>query len=274
MFIEGQIYSRRDDIHVHFGGQRQGGISTPTDHPFVFIFTGKSGEQHGYSDGWKDEGVFLYTGEGQVGDMLFIRGNAAIRNHDQNGKELLLFEALGKSKPVRFIGRFACQSWDIFRGQDSKGNLRNCIQFHLVRLGADSEPLRNVDDIKPQLGTPLDELRKKAFEASKPRQAKQWSDARLGYRQRSQAVRDYVLARANGLCELTGKPAPFKTRSGAPYLEVHHTRRLSDDGPDDPRFVAAIDPTIHRQIHFGESGDEINERLIETLRKKERINSD
>ena len=34
----------------------------------------------------------LYTGEGQRGDMDFVRGNLAIRDHVANGKDLHLFE--------------------------------------------------------------------------------------------------------------------------------------------------------------------------------------
>jgi hypothetical protein len=36
----GRTYSRRKDIHGKFGGQQQGGISTPADIPFIFLFTG------------------------------------------------------------------------------------------------------------------------------------------------------------------------------------------------------------------------------------------
>lgn len=75
-------------------------------------------------------------------------------------------------------------------------------------------------------------------------------------------MKRYVLARASGKCELTGRDAPFVTKSGQPYLEVHHTRRLSDDGPDDPRFVAAICPKVHREIHFGVDGERLNKSLI------------
>ncbi|WP_417733497.1 hypothetical protein [Roseovarius sp.] len=264
MFIEGMEYSRSKDIHDVFGGQRQGGISTPKDSPYVFIFTGKSGEQHGYEDGWQDEGVFLYTGEGQKGDMQFKAGNAHIRDHDLNGRELLLFEALGKSRPVRFIGRFACQSWDTFRGPDTEGTERECIRFHLVRLTADASTSQDEPDEVAE-ERPIEDLRKAAREAAKPKQSVNWREARVAYRKRSAAVRDYVLVRADGKCELTGKPAPFLTPAGRPYLEVHHTRRLSDDGPDDPRYVAAICPTVHREIHFGAHGEELNQRLIEKL---------
>ena len=85
MFEVGNIYNRRNDIHDPYGGQRQGGISTPKDQPFVFLFTGESGEQYGYRDGWDVNGVFLYTGEGQVGDMEFRVGNRAVRDHGHGG---------------------------------------------------------------------------------------------------------------------------------------------------------------------------------------------
>jgi hypothetical protein len=49
-FELGRTYNRRDDIHARFGGQRQGGISTPSGVPYIFLFTGESGEQYGY--GW------------------------------------------------------------------------------------------------------------------------------------------------------------------------------------------------------------------------------
>jgi 5-methylcytosine-specific restriction protein A len=64
MFVQGQVYRRRD-LHDRFGGQRQGGISTPTKHNVILLFTSEAGEQHGYSDGWSGDAVFLYTGEGQ-----------------------------------------------------------------------------------------------------------------------------------------------------------------------------------------------------------------
>ncbi len=41
---------RRSDLHQAYGGQRQGGISTPTAHPFIMLFTGKTGEDYGYAD--------------------------------------------------------------------------------------------------------------------------------------------------------------------------------------------------------------------------------
>jgi hypothetical protein len=41
-FSPGQLYRRRDLQHK-FGGQRQGGISTPAKAPFILLITGESG---------------------------------------------------------------------------------------------------------------------------------------------------------------------------------------------------------------------------------------
>jgi hypothetical protein len=38
-FEEGKVYNRRADIHAKFGGQQQGGIITPSQHPLVIIIT-------------------------------------------------------------------------------------------------------------------------------------------------------------------------------------------------------------------------------------------
>lgn len=65
-FIPGQTY-KRSEIHDRWGGNRQSGICPSTSYPYIFIFSGKTGKQYGYEDGWDNENVFLYTGEGQVG---------------------------------------------------------------------------------------------------------------------------------------------------------------------------------------------------------------
>jgi 5-methylcytosine-specific restriction protein A len=81
------------------------------------------------------------------------------------------------------------------------------------------------------------------------------------YRERSAAVRTYVLARAKGVCECCDREAPFKLHDGSPYLEPHHTKRLADGGPDNPRWVGAICPNCHREVHHGENGKALNDRL-------------
>ncbi len=143
-FEVGALYNRRDDIHGRLGGQRQGGISTPTAVPFVILFTGEAGKQHGYSDRWDDEGVFHYYGEGQRGDMLDKAGNLAIRQHITNGKRLLLFQALGHGRPYRFLGEFQFLSVYAQSGvPDTHGNPRTALVFKLVPIDIEFDPFEN-----------------------------------------------------------------------------------------------------------------------------------
>jgi len=260
MFEVGKVYNRRSEIHGPYRGQQYGGISTPSNLPLIFLFTGESGEQYGYRDGWDTNGVFLYTGEGQEGDMEFVRGNRAIRDHALEGKDIHLFQALGKGEGYRYLGRFACSTWEFRRGTDVNGEERWVIVFHLIQPEDDDEPLGSA--LRP---APLDQLRHRALDAASEAGQRNPREARRLYRERSAAVREYILARAAGTCESCGRQAPFQRPDGTTYLEPHHTRRLSDGGPDHPRWVGAVCPNCHREIHHGVGGAEKNKRLQERL---------
>mgnify|MGYP003672610612 CR=1 FL=1 len=122
---------KRTDLHDAFGGQRQGGISTPKDHAIVMIFSGPAGASYGYEDGWEQD-FFFYTGEGQVGDMELIRGNQAILQHEIKGKRLLLFEE-SKRSHVTYSGELVCVDHQFFESSDRDGNNRRSIRFVLER---------------------------------------------------------------------------------------------------------------------------------------------
>lgn len=134
-FIPNHIYNRRTDIHARFGGNWQGGICPSAKYPYIFIFSGKSGHQHGYKDGWDNPNVFSYTGEGQVGDMEFTRGNLALKDHIQNDKRVFLFESEGHGL-VKFIDEIEFFDADIFETHDSTGILRIGIKFFFKRKEA------------------------------------------------------------------------------------------------------------------------------------------
>jgi len=133
-FIPNQIYNRRADIHAVYGGNWQGGICPSASYPFIFIFSGKSGHQHGYRDGWDNPNVFTYTGEGQSGDMKFTKGNLALRDHLQNGKRVFLFESHSKGY-VKFIGEIEFFDADFFETHDTSGSTRTGIKFFFKRKG-------------------------------------------------------------------------------------------------------------------------------------------
>lgn len=134
-FIPEYIYNRRSDIHALYGGNWRSGISPSANHPYIFIFSGKSGHQHGYEDGWDNPNVFSYTGEGQSGDMRFTKGNLALRDHLQNGKRIFLFESVSKGY-VKFKCEVEVFDVDYFETHDTSGNIRIGIKFFFKRIGA------------------------------------------------------------------------------------------------------------------------------------------
>lgn len=273
-FVVGEIYRRRA-IHDAYGGQEQGGISTPRGLPMVFLFTGESGQQYGYDDTFQDDGTFWYTGEGQRGDMRMERGNRAIRDHLQTGKVLHLFEQ-AKRGFVRYLGEATYLGHHIEPRPDLGGNTREAIIFELTVEGnEEGRPIspERVSTRDPDAGLwskSLDQLYQLAVRSSTRDASAQ--NRRVNVRLRSRAVKIYVLRRANGVCEGCGNPAPFKKPNGQPFLESHHIRRLADLGPDHPRWVAALCPNCHRRAHEGEDRDRFNQRLAEQIQAIETVN--
>ena len=267
----GQIYHRRNEIHAIFKGQQYGGIATPAAAPFVFLFTGDAGEEFGYSDEFQPDGLYWYTGEGQVGDMQMVKGNAAIFNHKHNGKALLLFES---SHPghVRFVGEMAYVEHHKEERPDRLNNVRQAIVFHLELLPeqlSDLEPNQLVKEPSASYETKtskLKNLKEKALQKT-PNTASV-AERIVNVRVRSTAIKAYALLRSGGMCEGCRKAAPFETKKG-PFLEVHHVDRLADGGPDDPRRVIALCPNCHRQAHYAKNAQQFNDSLKARLREIE-----
>ena len=133
-FIPDQLYNRRADIHALYGGNWRSGICPSSKFPYIFIFSGKAGKQHGYEDGWDNPNVFTYTGEGQSGDMEFTRGNLALLNHINDSKRVFLFESEGKGF-VKFICEVEYHDVDYFETHDTYGASRIGIKFFFKRIG-------------------------------------------------------------------------------------------------------------------------------------------
>jgi len=269
VFEPGRVY-RRDELHHEWGGttqlQQQGGILTPREVPLIVVVTGEEGQPFGYDDYWADDGVFHYFGAGQVGDMEFVRGNLALRDHADAGEDLHLFEQVAGG--LRYVGQFVCAGYDERENvPDRNGDPRRAIVFELVAL---DEQLAAPDMASPAPagGDPrwsmgLDELRGRASRSVGHEPSS--TEAKRKVYQRSGDLKVYVLRRAGGACEGCEQAAPFVTRAGRPYLEPHHTRRLSDGGPDDYHHVIALCPTCHRRVHHADDGDDYNATLRSKL---------
>lgn len=270
-FTVGQDYVRRTEIHGNYGGSEQGGISPSSFCKAIFLFTGASGHKYGYTDKFLPSGTFLFCGEGKNGPMTMSGGNKAIKDHAAMGRALHLFESLGKGMKQRYLGQFILGGIQRTRGPDEAGAIRDVTIFELQPGGMLPAAAITVTPA-PAVTLPaslaarqpvtLTDLRKAAVAAAASNTGKSPGTVTPQLqRHRSDEVRDYVLARAKGNCENCTNPAPFLKPDGSPYLEGHHINRLSDDGIDHPKNMAAICPTCHCEIHFGANGVAVNDSL-------------
>lgn len=181
---------------------------------------------------------------------------------------------VGKSSSSVALRKLDRESWYVHRYEDSSGAallvrgvqrrgaaaLTGATPTGLVELrpaaGAapESEPLAAADPVTAQEPPPefVDQFTELETAAKR--------EATVLIRERSAAVRQTVLRRAKGICELCGERG-FFTSSGSMYLETHHVISLADDGPDHEANVVAICPQDHRRAHFAADRDEIRVRL-------------
>ncbi|RYZ20538.1 MAG: hypothetical protein EOO16_16390 [Chitinophagaceae bacterium] len=245
-FILNHIY-RRQSIHDQFGGNRQNGISVSAKAPFIFIFSGKAGHQHGYKDQWENPDVFSYTGEGQVNDMQFVRGNLALRDHLATAKRIFLFTDAGIRSHVRFETELQLREFDFFVTPDRDGNQRTAIKFFFQRVGKSLEY-----PIVEQANTYEAEL-DKILNWQKPNQTERSGlvTSRVG----QGAYRKSVLYRWEFQCAVTGyrKKEILIASHIVPWKDANDEQRLDVDNGIllSPTFDALFDKHL---ISFENSG--------------------
>lgn len=135
---------KRKAVHHAYGGQEQGGISTPKGRSDIFIFTDRARSAlYGYDKHEKlhEDGTFTYTGAGRYGPQSFTPANAAIRDSAAQGRIIRLFSVKGTL--VTYAGAFTTDvpSYTIKEARDMAGDLRPAIIFNLVPLEADENLL-------------------------------------------------------------------------------------------------------------------------------------
>lgn len=248
----GSVY-RRLDLHARFGGSRCAGIVPSKSEPAVLLFHTEEPSQQFYQDGFDSEGVYWYSGEGTQGDMSWTAANRALRDHAENGRDLLFLQRVQRTDGLwrfSFVFRYFCHNEE--SRLDKAGVLRRAIVFGLLPLAPDHLACG------PRGEATLAELRQTA--AGEPVSGDVQSRVRDVYR-RSVAVREYALARAGGVCEACGSAAPFVALSGAPYLEVHYIDRLCDSGPEKLDRISAVCPNCHRRCHYSRDHQDLSSQL-------------
>lgn len=141
-----------------------------------------------------------------------------------------------------------------------------------IQLEKDYSPLRQlfaipvgdrryeyVDETPQVVEAPLANLRTRAYEvAVEETRAKLRQSVK---RERNKLIRSYALERSKGVCEACEKHAPFTTKNGQPYLEVHHIDPVAEGGADSPLNVAAVCPNCHRRTEKSADSDHFNDEL-------------
>lgn len=277
-FHIGLEYQRQALLDFVGSRQAQAGVIWGTREPGCLICTsgGRHGKKAGYEDGQQEDGSWVYIGQGTQGDQEIT--NAANAKLTAQEKSVLLFtpreptskevRGRGWGKLYSFRGSFNVSGFEFFRPEIGPRHGNRLIKFFLVPSDEIRARISQIEQPAEASETALVDLQRRLVRLVPGPVA-----ARIGeleYRSRSVAIHRYALLRANGFCECCTASAPFANESGTPYLEVHHLRRLADDGPDVPLNVAAVCPNCHRALHLSATRLDLARALMEVVARRER----
>jgi len=249
---------KRSELHDTFGGNRQGGIAPCANTDIIFIFSGASGEQYGYADGW-DGDFYHYTGEGRFGDMDFSRSNAAIRDHESIGKRILLMKS---TRPtfVEYAAELRCVDYEYFETHDFDDKNRRAIRFILesANSNASNTAATGINGPRPQGRKPT-KIERRGLVTSRVGQG--W-------------YRRAILDKFNRCCAVTGFDSeelliashivPWRDSNDEEKLDVNNGILLS------PNYDALFDKHL---ISFMDSGDILlSDKLTDVQRMSLKLN--
>lgn len=207
-----------------------------------------------YEDKWIED-ILHYTGEGQSGDQTITKQNKTLYYSRTSDIKIYLFEVFRSNEyiyqgEVTLAGEpYQIEEKDIdnklrkvwkFPIKLKEGENRVLIPEELVEASQKSKEAKARKLTNEQLLERLKENKDK-----KPNQR----NVVIKHKERNPAVVEYTKRRAKGVCDLCGEKAPFNSRSGEPYLEVHHVVMLSEDGPDQIYNTVALCPNCHKKMH-------------------------
>lgn len=219
-----------------------------------------------YNNRWED-GLLYYTGSGKKGNQSLTRRNKRLSTSNSDGSSIYLIEGI-KGKYYIFLGEFKL-SGDPFQElqYDEDKNFREVWVFPLKPLENQNDfqvPKDLLVEAEKRIVEKIQDISNKELE-TRAKGAGKFSEKKLLNVKvyiRNAYVSEYGKRRANGICELCDKAAPFNNKNNKPYLETHHIIWLSKGGEDSIENTVALCPNCHRKVHVLDSiGD------VEKLRK-------
>lgn len=225
-----------------------------------------------YEDKWIGD-VLHYTGMGRKGDQdINASQNKTLKESNANGVDVHLFEVFQSNNYI-YMGQVELVEKPYQEKQkDEDGLLRNVwifpvrpIEINNTRVAIEANILKESYKKKERQAKRLtdEELSEKAKECQSIKTSSRLITSKTYIR--NAFIAEYVKRRANGICQLCNKKAPFKNKSGEPYLETHHIRWLSEGGPDTIANTVALCPNCHRKMHVVDSKRD-KRKLIEAAK--------
>ncbi len=263
-FPVGTVISNQELSKI-FGVGNMGGMRRSLSNRLLVIITDHT--KGLYDDKWYGDELH-YTGMGKTGDQVLTGNqNRTLAESNQNGVTVHLFEV---QKPSQYIYQGVvtlCGKPYQEKQKDENGTVRNVWMFPL-RSSAQFASIT-----EPELDAYIHTQQRTATKLSLSQLttiANEHSTNKPTYRKtagktyiRDPYVAELAKRKAQGICQLCGKPAPFKDKDGNPYLESHHIIWLSNGGEDSIANTIALCPNCHRKMHV------INDpRDVAFLRKK------
>ena len=209
-----------------------------------------------YDDKWKGD-TLHYTGMGGSGDQsLNFMQNPTLNESVRTDIEIHLFEVF-EEKQYFYQGRVKLKSDPYQESQtDENGQTRKVWMFPLEII--DGKPARiefkTIETLRQKKEKKVSKISSKLLKQMVESQPKSKPSKRTTSSEtiiRDEKIVKYALKRANGVCELCNKNAPFVKEDGSPFLEVHHIDFLSNGGHDGYENVSALCPNCHRKMHYG-----------------------
>ena len=219
-----------------------------------------------YHDRWIGN-VLHYTGMGKIGDQSFsYMQNKTLFESRENGIEIHFFDRF-ETGQYTYQGQFELFSDPYFEIQpDENGTDRQACVFPIVRTDGQST-LYTKSQIDVMATASQKQVAKIIDDQEIEKRAKS-AKFRGGQRQvvskqydRDPYVAEHAKRRANGICQLCDKPAPFKNKKGKPYLETHHVVWMSKGGEDTPENTVALCPNCHKRMHVLDDSKDIQKLL-------------
>jgi 5-methylcytosine-specific restriction protein A len=241
-----------DTLRAIFRCSPQGAMRrSPSTNSLVLI---SDHTKSAYEDKWIGK-TFHYTGTGPVGEQsLSSPQNKALAGSPESGVRLFLFEVFEEGRYLYTGEAELADSPYRSRQPDSEKTVRDVWIFPLKLKGHTRPPLLKKELLETKEETvrkkahrlPLDQLEFVARYALKEGGRREVVSEVYEH---DQIVSEYAKRKANGTCQLCNGPAPFSTRDGEPFLEIHHIVPLAEGGLDIVDNVAALCPNCHRRMH-------------------------